>query len=71
MSETSARTRPKRMAVIWLAIGVGLLLLFAANGHLVYVAMTSQPDCVSHIRPCEAKATQSRFSAARSSCAPG
>ena len=28
----------------------GLLLLAGANAHLVYVAVTSQPDCVAHVR---------------------
>ncbi|MPZ37162.1 MAG: hypothetical protein GEU95_03705 [Rhizobiales bacterium] len=71
MNDTGAGTTSKRKAAIWLAVGLGLLLLFAANGHLVYVAMTSQPDCVDHIRQGEANAAHSRFSAARSSCSPG
>jgi len=66
----SIRTASKRKAVIWLAVAFGLLALFAANGHLVYVAMTSQPDCVDHIRQGEMSAMQSRFSAARSACSP-
>ena len=41
-----------------------------ANAHLVYVAMTSQPDCVAHVRPGEGSGQQSRFSAAKSSCHP-
>jgi hypothetical protein len=48
-----------------------LLLLVVANGHLVYVAMTSQPDCVAHIRHGEGNGAHERFSAARSSCTPG
>jgi hypothetical protein len=71
MSSIPARTLSKRKAVLWLAVGLGLLVLFAANGHLVYVAMTSQPDCVDHIRRGEAHGKQSRFSAARSACSPG
>jgi hypothetical protein len=60
----------KRKGAIWLLVGLALLLLVAANGHLVYVAMTSQPDCVSHVRLGEDNAHE-RFSAARSSCTPG
>ena len=71
MSSIPARTVSKRKAMIWLAVGLGLLVLFAANGHLVYVAMTSQPDCVNHIRQGEAHGKQSRFGAARSACSPG
>ena len=70
MSSMPATTVSKRKAVIWLAVGFGLLVLFAANGHLVYVAMTSQPDCVDHIRQGEMSAMQSRLSAARSACSP-
>ena len=29
---------------------VGLLVLVAANAHLVYVAVASQPDCVAHLK---------------------
>ena len=61
---------PKRKVAIWLLVGLGLLVFVAANGHLVYVAMTSQPDCVAHVRQGEA-GTHDRFSAARSSCTPG
>jgi len=71
MSSIPARTLSKRKAVLWLAVGLGLLVLFAANGHLVYVAMTSQPDCVDHIRHGEADGKQNRFSAAKSACSPG
>jgi hypothetical protein len=55
---------------IWLAVALGVLLLVAANAHLVYVAMTSQPDCVDHVRRGEMAIPQARFSAARSSCSP-
>ena len=34
-----------------LMVGVGLAVLVGANAHLVYVAVTSQPDCVPHTRP--------------------
>ena len=53
---------------IWLWISAGLLLVAAANAHLVYVAVTSQPPCVPHYRPGEA--TGGAFSAARSACRP-
>ena len=38
------------------AVGAGLLLLLIANAHLVYVAITSQPDCVAHVRQGEGAA---------------
>ena len=62
---------PKRKVAIWLLVGFGLLGFVAANGHLVYVATTSQPDCVAHVRSGESGGPQSQFSAANSSCTPG
>lgn len=71
MSATGAATRQFRTkTIIWLAIGAGLLLLLIANSHLVYIAITSQPDCVAHVRQGEGSAKDGRFSAARSSCTP-
>lgn len=58
--------RPARL-VVWLCASAGLLLLAVANGHLVYVAATSQPDCVAHARVGEAGKTAP---AARSACTP-
>lgn len=53
---------------IWVMIAFGLLLVLGANAHLVYVAMTSQPDCVAHVRPGSGGAG---YGAAQSSCNPG
>ncbi len=65
------RFRPR--PVIGLAVLAALLLLAAANVHLVYVAVTSQSDCVDHVRPGDAAGGQGQrsFSAAKSSCSPG
>ena len=63
MSRVLTMRMPKRK-VAW------LLVLVAANGHLVYVAMTTQPDCVAHVRQGEGNGMHERFSAARSSCTP-
>jgi hypothetical protein len=71
MSAAGAATRQIRTkTILWLAIGAGLLLLLIANSHLVYIAITSQPDCVAHVRQGEGSAKDGRFSAARSSCTP-
>jgi hypothetical protein len=71
MSATGAATRRIRTrTILWLAIGAGLLLVLIANSHLVYIAVTSQPDCVAHLRQGEGSAKDGRFSAARSSCTP-
>ena len=61
----------QRKVAIWLLLGVGVVALVVANGHLLYVAMTSQPDCVAHVRSGEGGGPHSRFSAAKSSCTPG
>lgn len=53
-----------------LLIGFGVVLLVAANGHLLYVAMTSQPDCVDHVRGGQTNENSAGFSAAKSSCSP-
>lgn len=70
MIHSSSVAAPKRKAAIWLLAGLGLLILAAANGHLVYVAMMSQPDCVAHIRQGEGGDANGSFSAARSACSP-
>ena len=57
----------KAKSIAWLSIGLGLIVLAAANAHLLYVAVSSQPDCVAHLRHGEGSGTNS-FSAATSSC---
>lgn len=56
-----------RKTMIWSLVGAGLMLLAAANWHLVYVSTVSQPDCVPHLRQAGAQANE--FRAAVSSCA--
>jgi hypothetical protein len=71
MNEAGATAKPTRTrAILWLAIGAGLLLVLIANSHLVYLAVVSQPDCVAHVRQGEGSAKDGKFSAARSSCTP-
>ncbi len=53
-----------------LLIGLGVVLFVAANAHLLYVAMTSQPECVDHVRGNQASDRSASFSAAKSSCSP-
>jgi hypothetical protein len=63
---SAATASSGRRAAIWLAIGAALALLGAANWHLVYVAIASQPDCVPHVRQSDGSADT--FRAAVSSC---
>ncbi len=62
--------RKGRSIRLWLLIAAALALVLAANAHLVYVATTSQPACVTHIRQGEGAAGRGQFSAAQSSCSP-
>jgi len=55
---------------IWLVVAAGLLLIVGANMHLVYVAVTSQPECVAHLAPGESGEQRGSFSAAESACSP-
>jgi hypothetical protein len=51
---------------LWLALALaGATLLVAANAHLVYVAIGSQPDCVPHAKTA---GETGAMRAARSSC---
>lgn len=70
---TSAATPTDRSTtkpIVKLLIGFGVILFVAANAHLLYVAMTSQPDCVDHVRGGQANDRSAGFSAAKSSCSP-
>ena len=69
MMDASKTEAVRTKVVIWLSIGAGFLLLAAANWHLVYVSITSQPDCVPHLRQGD-NAGGSQFQAAKSSCRP-
>jgi hypothetical protein len=61
-----AATATRWRAIAW-TIAVTVVLVFAAaNAHLIYVATTSQPACVSHARLGEAG--DGSFSAAQSAC---
>jgi len=61
---TKQTGRMKTGIIVAAAAAVALLLL--ANAHLVYVAMTSQPDCVPHLKT--SGEADGNFRAARSSC---
>ncbi|HWL05139.1 MAG TPA: hypothetical protein VNQ99_09420 [Xanthobacteraceae bacterium] len=57
-------------AVNWRRLSLGLVVggtvvFVAANGHLVYTALTSQPDCVPHMK---SPGSDGTYRAARSAC---
>jgi hypothetical protein len=69
--EGGAGTRPKRFAAALLAgliAAAGVLVFVLANTHLVYVAVTSQPECVAHLKAGEAASGKGAFSAAKPAC---
>ncbi|MCO5081198.1 MAG: hypothetical protein M9955_06000 [Rhizobiaceae bacterium] len=63
---TSGRLIPRGWKGLSLAgVAAGLLVLAAANAHLVYVALASQPACVPHVKDA---GQDGAYRAARSSC---
>lgn len=63
-------SRPPHERLNWKLISFFLVLVFGtiligANGHLVYVAQMSQPDCVAHNK---VAGEGESFRAARSAC---
>lgn len=63
-----ASGRPGRRGsrrLVWLLVAAALAVFVAANVHLLYVAIDSQPECVSHAKePGEG----GQFRAAKSAC---
>lgn len=51
--------------VALLIASASVVILIAANAHLVYVALASQPDCVPHAKEA---GQNGAFRAARSAC---
>ena len=63
------RRRSGRTTILlWLLAGGGVVAVMAANVHLLYVASTSQPACVAHLRQGEAVDAPGVYRAAKSSC---
>lgn len=56
---------PGRLLAGLVAAGL-LILVAAANGHLVYVAVTTEPDCVAHVEA--GNDAPGTYSAAKSAC---
>ena len=61
-----AEQRLRRRVMIGAIVVAGVLLLALANAHLVYVAVTSQPECVPH--PTATDETPGSFRAAKPAC---
>jgi hypothetical protein len=50
---------------VWVLVPAALLVFSAANIHLVYVAVNSQPECVPHLKEVGQGAA---YRAAKSAC---
>ena len=66
MTSDADKSRRTVRLLVWTLIPAALLFLAAANIHLVYVAISSQPDCVPHLK--EAGTGPRDFRAAKSAC---
>ena len=62
-NDARRRRGTRRMLAAGALVIVGVLL--AANAHLVYVAFSSQPDCVTHLK---GEGEQGTYRAAKSAC---
>jgi hypothetical protein len=63
---SSVLKKPGRLRLGWLLAAAAILTFAGANAHLIYVAFTSHPGCVQHLK--EAGAKPGQFRAAASDC---
>lgn len=64
--ETARPERSRRISpAIWLIL-IGLVVFVGANAHLLYVAYSTDPECVPHAR--DNAATDGGYRAAKSAC---
>lgn len=54
------------MSPFWLLAAAAVLVLLGANAHLAYVAFSTDPGCVAHIK--EKGEAPGEYRAAKSSC---
>lgn len=71
LAMTGRQPRKRALTLLWVLFAAAVALVFvAANAHLIYVAATSQPACLAHLKHGQGDAARGQFSAAVSSCAP-
>ena len=63
VTQDRRRSSTRRLLVLIAVVIVGVLV--AANAHLVYVAFSSQPDCVTHLKD---EGEPGTYRAAKSAC---
>jgi hypothetical protein len=54
--------------MVGLGVMLGVIVVAAANWHLVRVATSSEPDCLAHVRLGEGDGKRGLYGAAESSC---
>lgn len=59
------RTRVGTRVMVGLAVLAGIGIFIAANAHLIWTSVHSQPDCVPHLK---LPGQDGQFRAAQSSC---
>lgn len=65
-TELRTATPPRRLLLVIALVAAGLAVVVLANIHLVYTAVTSQPDCVEHLKATDG--TAGSFRAAKPAC---
>lgn len=51
---------------LWILAALAMVVFAGANAHLVYVAVSSEPGCVAHLK--DRSGTPGGYRAARSAC---
>ena len=62
----AASGNTRRFGPVWLWVALCVIVFVGANAHLVYVAISSQPDCVAHIK--DKGEAPGQYRAAKSAC---
>ncbi len=62
----AAPARARRFHLLWILTAAAMIVFVGANAHLVYVAVSSEPGCVAHLK--DKSGTPSGYRAAKSAC---
>ena len=64
---TNAAPAPaRRLHLLWILAAAAIAVFVGANAHLVYVAVSSEPGCVAHLK--DKSGTPGGYRAAKSAC---
>ena len=62
----AAPTPARRFHLLWILTAAAIALFVGANAHLVYVAVSSEPGCVAHLK--DKSGMPGGYRAAKSAC---